>query len=68
MSALQKNKSTQTIVSVFAERNEKAKKTNIELELITIEVCFLGGLGNYESNLVRPKTKSLKQTMFSGYS
>ena len=33
MSALQKNKSTQTIDSVFAERIEKAKKTKIELEL-----------------------------------
>ena len=34
MSALQKNKSTQTSGSVFAERIEKAKKTKFELELI----------------------------------
>ena len=33
MSVLQKNKSTRTSGSVFAERIEKAKKTNFELEL-----------------------------------
>ena len=46
MSALQKNKSTQTSGSVFAERNEKSKKTNFELELIKIVDCFLDGHGS----------------------
>ena len=52
MSALQKNKSTQTSGSVFAERIEKAKKTKFELELIKIVDCFLDGHGSYDSNLV----------------
>ena len=34
LSALQKNKSTQTSGSVFAEKNETAKKTKFELKLI----------------------------------
>ena len=38
--------------SVFAERNEKAKKTKLEFELIKIVDCFLDGYGNYDSNLV----------------
>ena len=59
ISALRKNKSTQTSASVFAERIEKAKKTKIELELITIVDCFLDGHGNYDSNLVSFKIKSL---------
>ena len=50
MSALQKNKSTQTSGSVFAERIEKAKKANFELELIKIVDCFLDGHGSYDSN------------------
>ena len=58
MSALQK-KSTQTSGSVFAERNEKAKKTKIELKLIKIVYCFLDGHGSYDSNLVSFKIKSL---------
>ena len=58
MSALQKNKSTQTSGSVFAERIEKVKKTKIELELIKIVDCFLDGHGNYDSNLVSFKIKS----------
>ena len=59
MSALQKNKSTQTSGSVFAERIEKAKKTNFELELVNIVDCFLDGHGNHDSNLVSFKIKSL---------
>ena len=47
MSALQKNKSTQTSGSVFAERLEIIKKTKFELELIKIVDCFLDGHGNY---------------------
>ena len=59
MSAVQKNKSTQTSGSVFAERLEKVKKTKFELELIKIIDCFLDGHGNYDSNLVSFKIKSL---------
>ena len=59
MSALQKNKSTQTSGSVFAERIEKVKKTKFQLELIKIVDCFLDGHGNYDSNLVSFKMKSL---------
>ena len=58
MSALQKNKSTQTSGSVFAERIEKVKKTKFELELMKIVDCFLDGHGNYDSNLVSFKIKS----------
>ena len=58
MNALQKNKSTQTSGSVFAERIEKVKKTKSELELIKIVDCFLDGHGIYDSNLVSFKTKS----------
>ena len=58
MSALQKNKSTQTSGSVFAERIEKAKKTKFELELIKVLDCFLDGHGSYDSNLVSFKKKS----------
>ena len=54
-----KNKSTQTSGSVFAERIEKVKKTKFELELIEIVDCFLDGHGNYASNLVSFKIKSL---------
>ena len=59
MSALQKNKSTQTSGSLFAERIEKVKKTKFELELIKNVDCFLDGYGNYPSNLVSFKIKSL---------
>ena len=59
MSALQKDKSTQTSGSVFAERIEKVKKTNFELKLIKFVDCFLDGHGNYDSNLVFFKLKSL---------
>ena len=59
MSALQKNKSTQTSGSEFAEQIEKAKKTKFELELMKIVDCFLDGHGSYDSNLVSFKMKSL---------
>ena len=59
MSALQKIKSTQTSGLVFAERIERAKKTKFELELIKIEDRFFDGHGNYDSNLVSFKMKSL---------
>ena len=59
MSALQKNKSTQTSGSVFAEIIEESKKTKFELELLKIVDCFLDGHGSYDSNLVSFKIKSL---------
>ena len=59
LSSFQKTKSTQTGGSVFADRIEKVKKTKFELELINIVDCFLDGHGNYTSNLVSFKIKSL---------
>ena len=58
MSALQKNKSTQTSGSVVTERIEKARKTKLELELIKRLDCFLDAHGKYDSNLVCFKIKS----------
>ena len=58
-SSFQKTKTTQTSGSVFAERIEKVKKTKFELELIKIVDCFLDGHGNFDSNLVTFKIKSL---------
>ena len=58
-SSFQKTKTTQTSRSVFAERIEKAKKTNFELDLIKIVDCFFDGHGTYDSNLVSFKIKSL---------
>ena len=58
MSALQEKKSTQTSVSVFAERIEKAKNTLFEVEQIEIVDCFLDGHGSYDSKLV-PFKKNL---------
>ena len=58
-SSFQKTKTTQTSGSVCAERIEKVKKTKFELELIKIVDCFLDGHGNFDSNLVSFKIKSL---------
>ena len=58
-SSFQKTKTTQTSGSVFAERIEKVKKTKFELELMKIVDCFLDGHGNFDSNLVSFKIKSL---------
>ena len=58
-SSYQKTKTTQTSGSLFAERIEKVKNLKFELELIKIEDCFLDGHGNYDSNLVSFKIKSL---------
>ena len=63
-SSLQKTKTTQTSGSVVAERIEKVKKTKFEFELIKIVDCFLDGHGNFDSNLVSFKTKSLLLTIF----
>ena len=59
LSSFQKTKSTQTSGSVFADRIEQVKKTKFELELIKIVDCFLDNHGNYTSNLVSFKIKSL---------
>ena len=59
LSSFQKTKSTQTSGWEFADRIEQVKKTNFELELIKIVDYFLDGHGNYTSNLVSFKTKSL---------
>ena len=58
-SSFQKTKLTQTGGSVFAEGIEKVKKTKFELDLIKIVDFFLNGHGNYDSNLVSFKIKSL---------
>ena len=58
-SSFQKTKTTQTSGSVFADRIEQVKKTKFELDLFKIVDCFLDGHGNYDSNLVSFKTKSL---------
>ena len=59
MNALQKNKSTQTSGSVFAERIEKAKKIKFEVGLMKIVDSFLVGQGSYDSNLVSLEIKYL---------
>ena len=58
-SSFKKTKTTQTSGSVFAERIEEVKKTKFELELIKIVDCFLDGHGNYDSNLVSFRIKSV---------
>ena len=63
MSPLQKNKSTQTSGSVFAERIEKAKKTNFELDLKNVDY-FDDGHGSCDSKLVSFKIKSLQRTIY----
>ena len=49
LSSFQKTKSTQSSISLFADRIEQVKKTKVELELIKIVDCFLDGHGNYIS-------------------
>ena len=58
-SSFEKTKTTQTSGSVFAERIEKIKKTKSEFELMKIVDCFLDGHGNFDSNIVSFKIKSL---------
>ena len=58
-SSFQKTRKTQTSGSVLAERIEKVKKTKFELDLIENVDCVLDGHGNYDSNLVSFKIKSL---------
>ena len=59
LSSFQKTKLTQTSGSVFAEKIEQVKKTNFEIELIKVVDCFLDVHGNFTSNLVSFKIKSL---------
>ena len=63
-SSFQKTKITQTSGSVLAERIEKVRKTKFELDFIKIVDWFLDGHGNYGSNLVSFKIKSLKTNHF----
>ena len=49
---------------MFADRIEQVKKTKFELELIKIVNWFLDGHGNYTSNLVSFKIKSLQANLF----
>ena len=65
MSALQKNKSTQTSGSLCTGRIEKAKKTKFDLELLKFVDCFLDGHFNYDSELVPFIIKTLQQTIIS---
>ena len=58
-SSFQKTKTTQTSVSVFAERIENVEKTKFEFELIKIVDCLLDGHGNFDNNLLYFKIKSL---------
>ena len=56
--SFQTTKTTRTSGS-GAERIEKVRKTKFELDLIKTVDCFSGGHGNYDSNLVYFKKKSL---------
>ena len=58
-SSFQVTKTTQISGSVFTDRNEQNKKSKFELEVIKIVDCFLDDHGNYDSNLVSFKIKSL---------
>ena len=59
LSSFRTTKSTQTSISVFADRIQQVKTTKLELELIKIVDCFLDGHGNYTSILVSFKIESL---------
>ena len=58
-SSFQKTQTKQTSGSVFAERFEKVKKTIFKLEVKKSLDCFLDSHGNYNSNLVSFRIKSL---------
>ena len=59
LSSFRKTKSTETSGSDFADRIEQVKRTKLELELMKIVDCFLDGHGNYTSNLLTFKIKTL---------
>ena len=64
LSSFQKTKSTQTRRSVFLDRIEQVKKIKFELELTESVDGFLDGHGNYTSNLVPFRIKSLYTNNF----
>ena len=66
-SSFQKTKTTRTSGSVSAERIEKVKKTKFEFDLIKIADSFLDGHGNFDSNLVSFKIKSLYTNHFHNF-
>ena len=57
LSSFQKTKSTQTTGSVFADRIEQGKRTNLKKKLLKFVDCFLDGYANYSSILVSFKIK-----------
>ena len=59
LSSFRKTKSTETSGSDFADRIEQVKRTKFELEPMKIVDCFLDGHGNYTSNLLTFKIKTL---------
>ena len=59
MSSFQKTKTTQTSGSVSADWIEQVKATKFELELIKFVDCLRDGHGNYTTNFVSFKIKSL---------
>ena len=65
--SFRKTTMTQTRVSVFAERNEKVKKTKLELDIIKNVDCFFDGHGMYDSILVSFK-KNLHNKQYFFYS
>ena len=64
LSSFRKTNSTQISGSIFADRIEQVKKTKFEIELIKFVNCFLDGHGNYTSNLISFKKKSLQTNQF----
>ena len=64
LSSFQKTKSTHTSGSIFADRIEQVKKANFQLELTKFVDCFVDGHGNYTSNSVSFKIKSLWTNYF----
>ena len=59
LSSIQRTKLAQTSGSVQGDRIEQVKKTKLDLELTKFVDCFLDGHGNFTSNLVSFKQKSL---------
>ena len=57
-------KSTQTSGSVFADRNERVKKTKLDLELVKNVNCFPDGHCNDTIKIVSFQIKSLYTNYF----
>ena len=64
LSSFQKTKSKQTSGSVFADRIEQNKKTEIELELINFVDYFVDGRIKCTGNLVTFKIEALESNQF----